>query len=116
VTGGVLPSVWRERAALWYARATPSVSPSEDISPPSITGRVGTSWAWARDTPSRDMAFSSACPRSLHLRAPLILLYLSLCRMSSPSNKRAAPRPAVLRGVLAGMLGVLSRGGAAATP
>ena len=104
-------------AALWPAQATPCVSPSEDTSTPSITGRVGTSRAWTRDTSSRDMAFPSACPRGpsrgLHLRTPLTLLYLSLCRMSSPSNKRAAPRPAVLQGVLAGMLGVLSRGGAA---
>jgi hypothetical protein len=87
---------------------------------PSITGRVGTSWGWARDTSSRDMAFPSACPRGLsrglHPRAPLTLLYPSLCRMSSPSNRRAAPRPAMLRAALAGMLGVLPRGGAAATP
>jgi hypothetical protein len=102
--------------ALWPVQATPCVSPSEDTSTPSMTGRVSTSRAWTRDTSSRDMAFPFACPRGLHLRAPLTLLYLSLGRMSSPSNKRAAPRPAVLRGVLAGMLGVLSRGGAAATP
>jgi len=37
--------------------------------------------------------------------APLTLLYPSLCRMSSPNNRRAAPRPAVLRAALAGMLG-----------
>jgi hypothetical protein len=96
-------------AALWHAQATPGVSPSEDTSTPSITGRVGTSRAWARDTSSRDMAFPSACPRGpsrgLHPRAHLGLFYPSLCRMSSPSNRRAAPRPAVLRAALAGMLG-----------
>ena len=62
---------------------------------PSITGRVGTSRAWARDTSSKDMALPSACPhdlsRGLHPRAPLTLLYPSLCRMSSPNNRRAAP-------------------------
>jgi hypothetical protein len=88
-------------AALWHAQATPGVSPSEDTSTPSITGRVGTSRAWARDTSSRDMALPSACPRGpsrgLHPRALLTLLYPSLCRMSSPSNRRAAPHPAVLR-------------------
>jgi len=35
----------------------------------------------------------------------MILLYPTLCRMSSPSNRRAAPRPAGLRAALAGMLG-----------
>jgi hypothetical protein len=39
--------------------------------------------------------------RGLHPRAPLPLLYPSLCRMSSPSNRRAVPRPAVLRAALA---------------
>jgi hypothetical protein len=57
-----------------------------------------------RDTSSRDMAFPSACPcgtsRGLHPRAPLPLLYPSLCRMSSPSNRRAAPL------LLAGGIGV----------
>jgi hypothetical protein len=88
-------------ATLWHAQATPGVSPSEDTSTPSIMGRVGTSRAWARDTSSRDMAFPSACPRGpsrgLRPRALLTLLYPSLCRMSSPSNRRAVPRPAVLR-------------------
>jgi hypothetical protein len=74
---------------------------------PSITGRVGTSRAWARDTSSRDMTIPSACPRGpsrgLHPRAPLTLLYPSLCRMSSPSNRRAAPHPAVLRAALASL-------------
>jgi hypothetical protein len=80
------------RAALWHAQATPGVSPSEDTSTPSITGRVGTSQAWARDTSSRDMAFPPAYPRGpfrgLHLRPPLTLLYPSLCCMSSPGNRR----------------------------
>jgi hypothetical protein len=90
------------------AQATSCVSPSEDTSTPSITGCVGTSRAWARDTSSRGMAFPSACPRGpsrgLYPRAPLTLLYPSLCHMSSPSNRRAAPHPAVLRAALAGML------------
>ena len=93
-------------AALWHAQATPGVSASEDTSTPSITGRVGTSRAWAGDTSSRDVAFPSACPRGpsrrLYPRAPLTLLYPSLCHMSSPSNRRAAPHPAVLRAGLAG--------------
>jgi hypothetical protein len=79
-------------AALWHAQATPGVSPSEDTSTPSLAGRVGTIRAWARDMSSRDMAFPSTCPRGpsrgLHPRAPLTLLYPSLCRMSSPSNRR----------------------------
>ena len=80
------------RAALWHAQATPGVSSSDDTSTPSITGRVGTSRAWARNTSSRDMAIPSAWPRGpsrgLHPMAPLTLLYPSLCRMSSPSNRR----------------------------
>ena len=35
----------------------------------------------------------------------MTLLYPTLCRMSSPSNRQAAPRPAVLWAALAGMLG-----------
>jgi hypothetical protein len=102
-------SVVGGRAVLWHAQASPCISPFEDTSTPSITGHVGTSRAWAMDTSSRDMAFPSARPlgpsRGLHPRASLVLLYPSLCRMSSPSDRRAAPRPAVLGAALAGMLG-----------
>jgi hypothetical protein len=74
------------------------------LSTPSITGRVDTSRAWARDTSIRNMAFPSAYAlgpsQDLRSSAPLTLLYPSLCRMSSPSNRRAAPCPAVLWAVV----------------
>jgi hypothetical protein len=44
-------------AALWHAQATPCVSPSEDTSTPSITGRVGTSRAWVGIRPARTWPF-----------------------------------------------------------
>jgi hypothetical protein len=73
-----------------------------------------------RYTSSRDMAFPSACPRGtsrgLHPRAPLPLLYPSLCRMSSPSNRRAAPRPAVLRAALASLCPPYAAGSSTETP
>ncbi len=80
------------RAALWPAQATPGVSPAEDTGTPSLAGRVGTSQAWARETSRRDLASPATCPRGpsrgLHPRTPLTLLYPSLCRMSSPGNRR----------------------------
>jgi hypothetical protein len=90
------------------AQATSCVSlpPRTPAPPPSRD--AGTPRAWARDTSGRGMAFPSACPRGpsrgLYPRASLTLLYPSLCHMSSPSNRRAAPHPAVLRAALGGML------------
>jgi Transposase DDE domain len=86
-------------AALRRAQATPWVSPSEGTSTPSITGRVGTSRVWAGDIQQGhglSLLMSRGPSRGLHPRAPLTLLYPNLCRMSSPSNRRAAA-PAVLR-------------------
>jgi hypothetical protein len=75
---------------------------------PSAGVAGGMAALWHAQATPRDMAFPSAChrgpSRGLHPGAPLPLLYPSLCRMSSPSNRRAAPHPAVLRAALAGML------------
>src|SRR5262249_40977113 len=48
---------------------------------------------------------TGCCPsRGLHPRAPLMaLLYPTLCRLSSPSDSRAAPRSALLRAVPVGL-------------
>jgi hypothetical protein len=91
--GGIIPSVWREGWLPSGMRRRRLASlPLRTPAPLSITGRVGTSRAWARDTSSRDMAFPSSClrgpSRGLHPRASLTLLYPSLCRMSSPSEGR----------------------------
>jgi hypothetical protein len=48
-------------AAFCYAQATPGVSPSEDTSTPSITGRVDTARAWTKDASSRDLTLPEAC-------------------------------------------------------
>jgi hypothetical protein len=75
---------------------------------PSAGVAGGMAALWHAQATPRDMAFPSAChrgpSRGLHPGAPLPLLYPSLCRMSSPSHRRAAPHPAVLRAALAGML------------
>ena len=93
--------MWGGRgAALWHAPATSSSLSEETSTPPSrdTWTPVG---AWARETSSRDMALPSACPRgpsrSLSPRAPFTLLYRSLCRVSSPSHRRAVPQHSMVK-------------------